>query len=366
MKQSSERETMKTISNRKIIQKIIGVHTHHAAETATKNGKRIPLHANVIGPVLILLVFCLAGCSTPRSPVLRTLHTYGGDFRPANELVHIRVVSPIKVSFVDDVPLTVTGGEILALLPGMHTLIAGCPTKQHSGIDMADRIATGLSENKEIPVVGRAGDLFTLGSEADDSLSGVSMTINGMTIPLPTTYRAQLVLVSNHLDAASFFTGISTAVTARLTIPFLGNPTNGQDLKKLQGRWRVIGINMEGEDYTTDEYRKRAMAKGGDSSLLDMALEIKRLRMKWVGEKVRGESVIVEIDSSRSPKFIRALSVGDSDNQTCGIYDLQGDILKFCFGATTPRSFTSAPEMARLSFVLQRETKGQANKEGVK
>jgi len=302
------------------------------------------------------MVTGLIGCQTTRASAPRTLHAYEGDMRPTNELVHVKVLAPIKVSFVDDVYVRVVGGQILALLPGTHTLIAGRPTRQRTSDALADRIATGLSENREIPINGQAGDLFTLGSDANEGLSSMSLTVNGATIPMPKIYRAELVSITNRSDAATFFDGITTSTFVRVHRAFLDDPDNARDCHELQGRWRVTAITMEnGKQLTASEFKRLAGANSGDTALLDMTLEVKGVRTKWTGKKVRGESVIVDLDSHRTPKVMRERSVGNSDDQMVGIYELQGDTLRYCFGARRPASFTTSLQAGRLSFVLQRE-----------
>ena len=284
----------------------------------------------------------------------RTVHAYAGAIRPADELVVIKVNSPIKLFFVDDVPVSLTGDDFLALLPGKHTLIAGCPSKQSTGNDFADQMTAALSENKELPVDGSAGDLFSLDSETDNTLSNVSMTVNGKTIQIPKTYRAELVPVSDKREFSPFLKQRSTSASIPLSTPFLDKPENERDFKQLQGIWIVAGINLQGRDYTVDEFRQRAKTNGGDTALLDMKLEINGLRFKWSGGKIRGETILVEMDAGIVPGFLRELSISNGEDQTFAIYELRGNTLKYCFGSTTPRTF-STTEKGTLSFTLQRQ-----------
>jgi uncharacterized protein (TIGR03067 family) len=324
--------------------------------------------------ILVLWALCLAGCQTPRSSALqtppqplRTLHIYDGPVRSAGELMHVKVVAPIKVSFVDDIPVKATSGEILALLPGAHTLIAGAPIKSGRGSSFATHFASVLSENKEISLAGKAGDLFFLNGEIDNSISEVKM--NDIPLALPKIYRAKLNPVTQDSDVGSFFTGVSVAVSVPQTRAFLGKPLNARDYEALQGRWAVVGLNLDGKDYNVEEFRKQAKANRGDTTMLDIKLEIKGVRMKLTGSKVRGETIVFEMDAQRSPKVLSGLSVGNGVDQTTVIYDIQGDILKYCFAAgttTPPRSFTSSSEMGRLSLVLRHEAADNEPKGGVK
>lgn len=287
----------------------------------------------------------------------RTVHAYDGQCRLKSDLVYVKIVEPLKISFIDDVAIKLAGGEILALLPGKHTLIAGSPTKQYSGNAFADNMANSMSENETLSMDGRPGDLFAL--ERERSGFGTSMTMNGVTIPLPDTYSVHITPISNATDVASFFSGVSTSVMARLSLPCLDDPANLQDYKALQGRWRVVAMNMDGDDVTTAEFKKRAKTKGGDASMLDMSLDIRGSRVKWIGEHVRGETIMVNMDSHRTPKCLWQLSAGNGDDATAAIYDIQGDKLRYCFGSALPRSFTTTAEgPARLSFVLRREDQG--------
>jgi uncharacterized protein (TIGR03067 family) len=340
--------------------------------TGKDRNHRISLVIAVI--VSGLFALCLAGCQTPRSlalqtqpKALRTLHIYDGPVRSTGELMHVKVVSPIKVSFVDDIPVKASGGEILALLPGAHNLIAGAPMKSGRGDTFATHFASVLSENKEISLSGRAGELFYLNGEVDNSISEVK--INNVPLALPKIYRAKLNAVTQESEVGSYFTGVSEAVNVPLTRAFLGRPLNARDYEALQGRWAVVGLNLDGKDYTVEEFRKQAKTNRGDATMLDIKLEIKGVRMRLTGSKVRGETILVEMDSQRSPKVLSALSVGNGEDHTTAIFDIQGDILKYCFaaGATTPpRSFTSSSEMGRLSLVLRREAADNDPKGGVK
>jgi hypothetical protein len=219
----------------------------------------------------------------------RMIHLYNGIVRPTNELVFIKVIPPIKIFFVNDVPIRVNGDEIIALLPGTYKIIAGYPIKTNSGNEFADNVASTLSENKEITINGNSGDYFKLVAE-DNGLINVSITVNGRTFQIPKTYSAKLDTVKDNYEA-SFFKGISSTTTIPLTTPFLENPENLKDNLELQGNWKVIGINLKGKVYTVEEYKKIARNKDGDTTMLNITFKINGLRIKWTGDKLKGETV---------------------------------------------------------------------------
>jgi|GEM_PF-6057978 len=314
--------------------------------------------------VLTVLAFSLAATvGTTAFAQVRIVHAYDGELQPRDRLVCVRVLKPITIFFVDDVPVKVSSGEILALLPdGKHSLIGGCPIKQ-SGTDLASKISSGMSNNKEVVVDGRAGSFYQLGGQ---SSAGTTMTINGVPMKLPPVLDLQLKHVSDQAATVdSLLSDISGAQVVRTSLAsaFLSDPGNAQDYALLQGRWRVVASNINGEVITIQEYKKRARARGGNVTLLDdIALEVEGVRTKWVGEGVTGDGIIVDMDASRLPKLIRTVTVGDGESQQAAIYEIQGDTLKYCFGSSVPQSFAVGPGDGRLSFVLRKETKEQALK----
>jgi uncharacterized protein (TIGR03067 family) len=287
--------------------------------------------------------------------LLRIVHAYEGAIRSEEELVYVKVEVPATIFFIDNVPIKINGGEILALLPGSHSLITGCPIKSSTGNEYADHFAKLLSENKEITISGKPGGYYKIIGK-DDGMTA-QVTINNRTFIIPKTYHVKLDTINDQNAISSFLPGNYSIINVPLHIPFLNKPANVSELQKLQGLWTVVGVNIEGKEYTVDEYKLSAKSKGGDTTLLNIKIEIDSVRIKWKGAKIRGETIIVEIDSEKVPKTMEQISVGNGEDVTYAIYEINGNTMKYCFGSIPPKSFDliSDKKGSFINLILQRQ-----------
>ena len=133
---------------------------------------------------------------------------------------------------------------------------------------------------------------------------------------------------------------------AGLATPLAGDPP-GSDLDRLQGDWVMVAMEREGESTC----RPRTL-KGGNA-----VYEGNKITLRD-GERVRRRR-IVTLDASRKPKAINTWDRdGPYEDQTVpGIYELDGDTLRLCFGrpgSERPKEFTTKTPPGVLFCVYKR------------
>jgi len=116
------------------------------------------------------------------------------------------------------------------------------------------------------------------------------------------------------------------------------------DLKKLQGTWNMLSLEMEGQKYPT----------GGAQIVIDGG----RFVCRNMGAEYEGA---ITVDESASPKtFELAFEKGpEAGKQSLGIYELTGDAWKICLGLAgkkRPSKFASEAGTGHALETLERDT----------
>lgn len=114
---------------------------------------------------------------------------------------------------------------------------------------------------------------------------------------------------------------------------------NNEDLKKLQGKWKVSNCIYDGKE--VDAERGNPWTFSGNRYKVDGALE----------------EFSIALNASKRPKEME-WRVGDAPQSIKGIYALENDTLKFCYDSR-PNRFESKSGSGRLLLTLKRASEGQ-------
>lgn len=119
------------------------------------------------------------------------------------------------------------------------------------------------------------------------------------------------------------------------------------DLKKLQGTWLMLTLELEGQQYPTGG--SKIVVSGDRFHSLNMGAE-------YLGK--------VTLDETQSPKtFDLIFEKGpEQGNKSLGIYELEGDSWKICLALTgkrRPEKFAAKKGTGHALEMLQRETKAE-------
>jgi uncharacterized protein (TIGR03067 family) len=116
-------------------------------------------------------------------------------------------------------------------------------------------------------------------------------------------------------------------------------PKIADEISKLGGRWRVVKVEMNGEprqeDFTITFKDGRFTRKG----------------------KTKTYTGSYELDSSARPRKIIVVKDEDPRHKPLpGIYELEGDTLKICYGKIRPTEFATKPGQNAMLLVLRHES----------
>jgi uncharacterized protein (TIGR03067 family) len=107
-----------------------------------------------------------------------------------------------------------------------------------------------------------------------------------------------------------------------------------EELKKLEGAWAAVSATVDGKEVPADELKKiQVVVKGDTYSVL--------------AEGAEAAGGTLSIDPTKSPKTIDATTTKgpNKGKSELGIYELDGDTLKMCFGPVgkgqRPKEFAS-------------------------
>src|SRR5262245_8218194 len=134
-------------------------------------------------------------------------------------------------------------------------------------------------------------------------------------------------------------------------VPAEENETVKKDLAQLQGEWSMVSGSADGQSMPEQMLKQMKRICKGDEVTTTMAGQV------FFKAKIA-------IDPSKKPKTIDyEMTEGFTKGQKqLGIYELDGDTLKSCFGgagATRPTDFTSKPGDGRTLSVWKREKKAE-------
>jgi len=119
------------------------------------------------------------------------------------------------------------------------------------------------------------------------------------------------------------------------------------DLKKLQGTWHIVTLEMEGQKYPS-----------GGSKIVIHGERFVSLNM---GAEYEGS---VAVDETQAPKTFDLLfeEGPEKGNKSLGIYELDGESWKICLGLTgksRPKKFAAEKGTGHALELLQRESKAE-------
>lgn len=127
------------------------------------------------------------------------------------------------------------------------------------------------------------------------------------------------------------------------------NPTKPPDEAALQGTWKLVSVETEGQSVPPKKLKESRLVFVKDRMLVKEE------------DKVLDEYIFA-LDVEKSPKRIDLKAVaGPRTGQTIlGIYEIKGDVLQLCDGQSNrrrPDTFKTRPDSAfiTISLVLQRE-----------
>lgn len=139
-----------------------------------------------------------------------------------------------------------------------------------------------------------------------------------------------------------------TAIGASATAGDAKDNATKKDRKQIEGTWRVVALEVNGNKATDEDAKKLTVVNGSDGtwSLLSEGKEISK-----------GTSTI---DPTKKPKTIDFTPTegAGKDNQYLGIYELGEKTRKMCFappGKERPTEFSSMPGSEHILVTFERE-----------
>jgi uncharacterized protein (TIGR03067 family) len=131
-----------------------------------------------------------------------------------------------------------------------------------------------------------------------------------------------------------------------LVVPVVSGEKGAEDLEKLQGTWTLVSGENEGKPVPPDK--------------IQGSLVVIRKGTMIANDKDNKKLYVMEfkLDPAQRPKAIdMTITEGpDKGKAAKGIYALQGDRLELAYAIAgeRPKSFSTKPKDAHLSFVLRR------------
>jgi uncharacterized protein (TIGR03067 family) len=118
-----------------------------------------------------------------------------------------------------------------------------------------------------------------------------------------------------------------------------------EELRKLQGVWHVVALQLRGQKATADQLEevKPALTFDGETAVFQSGPDVERL----VRVRLGGTRIMPEIDFIGAQKRLEK-----------GVYQLDGEILTICFAASgeeRPAGFATSSERSHWLMVLKRK-----------
>jgi uncharacterized protein (TIGR03067 family) len=139
---------------------------------------------------------------------------------------------------------------------------------------------------------------------------------------------------------------LALAATAVATAADEKDDANKKDLKALQGTWKVEKALRGGEEAPAGETEKSKFVFEGNKFMIDEG-------------RPRKETATFTLDATQKPKTID-LTFAMVKEAALGIYEVDGDTLKICFGGPgkdRPKKMESEKGSGLLLIVLKRQKK---------
>lgn len=119
-----------------------------------------------------------------------------------------------------------------------------------------------------------------------------------------------------------------------------------QELRRLQGSWRVEALEENGEKKGAEDLKDRTIFFGGDAFLVRQGGKLLQMG-------------VLKFDPSKTPKSVNAniIQGGQKGDVLLGIYERDGDSLKLCMdtrGDARPKEFKSEPDSGRVLMICKR------------
>ena len=124
-------------------------------------------------------------------------------------------------------------------------------------------------------------------------------------------------------------------------------PASKQDLKGLQGTWKLLSAMKDGKALPEDEVKKTTIVFKDDT-----------FRFPELAEFATSREGTIKLDATKKPKQMDAIST--EKEVMLGIYELDGDRYKVCFapaGKPRPSEFASKPGSGQILQVWERKKK---------
>lgn len=135
-----------------------------------------------------------------------------------------------------------------------------------------------------------------------------------------------------------------TSAIVLCLVPNAHGDQTADDRKKLQGAWNVVSGEKSGTAVTEEKIKEARiqLVISGDNFTLKTARDPK------------GFTGTIKLDATKSPRQID-MTFGADKKVAIGVYELEGDTLKICYGQERPNEFKTKPKVDQRLHVYKRE-----------